>query len=75
MTVTATIEGKPETYRTPPGFRLDAFVAQRHPDKDASVTFPATPGTKRSGIMVTVKDKQGNVVETHEGVYDKVDGE
>lgn len=74
MMVTVT-QGKKEikTYRTPAGFRLEQFVASQHQDKTVKVTFPVRADGGRPDFQVDVIDENGNEVERHLGVYDKVD--
>lgn len=76
MTVTAKLNGETETYRTPRGFRLESFVAARHPDKNIKVTFQSEPGRTRPAILVEVREhKTDALVESHRGVHDLLEHE
>jgi hypothetical protein len=72
MTVTVTKAGKEvRTYRTPAGFRLDQYVADKNPEGIVSVSYPAAPrGKHEQRYRVVAKDEAGNEIETHTGVYD-----
>jgi hypothetical protein len=76
MTVTVKAGDTEETYRTPRGFRLDQYVAYRHPDKNVQVKYFSVPGRKVQGLEIAVEDpKTKAVVETHKAVPDPGQGE
>ena len=61
------------TYRAPAGFRLDQYVASKHPEAMIGATYPVREGATRPDYQVVARDEHGEEIETHTGVYDAVE--